>query len=139
MEKLTYLAVCESAGAKGYGVYFPDLPGCISYGDDLAEAQANAKEALELHIYGMQVDGDKIPKAKLNNPKTKKGDIVIPVSIYPELVKNEMDQRRIRINCTIPAYLKQEGENEGINFSQLLECALKDTLNRNRKPRFAYQ
>lgn len=139
MEKLTYLAVCESTGEKGYGVYFPDLPGCISYGDDLAEAQANAKEALELHVYGMQVDGDKLPKAKLNNPKTKKGDIVVPVSIYPELVKNEMDQRRIRINCTIPAYLKQEGEKEGINFSQLLEYALKDVLNRNNKPAFAYK
>ena len=139
MEKKTYLAVCESAGDKGYGVYFPDLPGCISYGDNLAEAQANAKEALELHIYGMQVDGDEIPDANLNAPKTKKGDIVVPVSIYPELVKNEMDQRRIRINCTIPAYLKQEGEKEGINFSQLLEYALKDMLNRSRETTFAYK
>lgn len=139
MEKLTYLAVCESAGEKGYGVYFPDLPGCISYGENLADAQANAKEALELHIYGMQTDGEKIPKANLNAPKTKKGDVVVPVSVYPELVKNEMDQRRIRINCTIPAYLKQEGEKEGINFSQLLEYALKDVLNRNNKPVFAYK
>lgn len=139
MEKLTYLAVCESAGEKGYGVYFPDLPGCISYGENLADAQANAKEALELHVYGMQADGEKIPKANLKAPKTKKGDIVVPVSIYPALVKNEMDQRRIRINCTIPAYLKQEGEKEGINFSQLLEYALKDALNRKTKPAFAYK
>ena len=57
MRKLTYLAVLEPSDDGGFGVYFPDLPGCISYGSDLEEAIANAKEALELHIYGMEKDG----------------------------------------------------------------------------------
>jgi predicted RNase H-like HicB family nuclease len=60
MRKLTYFAVFEPA-KMGYSVYFPDLPGCISYGEDLEDAQKQAAEALGLHIYGMEKDGDEIP------------------------------------------------------------------------------
>jgi predicted RNase H-like HicB family nuclease len=54
MRKLTYLAVLEANGEGGYGVFFPDVPGCISCGDDVEEALGMAREALELHIYGME-------------------------------------------------------------------------------------
>ena len=52
MRKLTYLAVFEPSD-DGYGVYFPDLPGCITWGDSFLSAEAAAKEALGLHLYGM--------------------------------------------------------------------------------------
>ena len=53
MRKLTYLAVLEPTNT-GYSIYFPDLPGCIRVGNSMADAQLHAKEALELHIYGME-------------------------------------------------------------------------------------
>lgn len=39
-------------------LYFPDIPGCISFGETLEEAQENAKEALELHVYGLEKFGE---------------------------------------------------------------------------------
>lgn len=128
MKKLTYLAVCEPDGENGFGVYFPDLPGCVTYGSDIDDAKINAKEALELHIYGMQEDGEVLPDPKQSIEDTKKGDCILAITVYPELVKNELDNRRVKTNCTIPAYLKREGEKEGVNFSQLLEYALKELL-----------
>lgn len=128
MNKLTYLAVCEPDKENGFGVYFPDLPGCVTYGSDIDDARKNAKEALELHIYGMQEDGECIPEPQQFIADTNKGDCVLAITIYPELVKNELDNRRVKTNCTIPAYLKREGEKEGVNFSQLLEYALKELL-----------
>lgn len=125
MKKITYLAVCEPDGENGFGIYFPDLPGCVTYGSDIEEAKKNAKEALELHIYGMQEDGELLPDPQQYVKDTKEGDCVLAITIYPELVKNELDHRRIKTNCTIPAYLKREAEKEGVNFSQLLEYALK--------------
>lgn len=83
METYTYLAIFEPS-QTGYGVYFPDLLGCISYGDTFEEAQINAKEALELHIYGMEKDGDIIPEPTENPnvyPKTEKGYLITPVTI----------------------------------------------------------
>ena len=45
-----YVAIIEDAGPdKAVGVWFPDLPGCISAGDDIDDALRNAPEALELY------------------------------------------------------------------------------------------
>ena len=60
MRKISYPAVFEPSG-DGYSVYFPDLPGCISYGDSYEEAQREAEDALGLHLYGMEKDGEAIP------------------------------------------------------------------------------
>ncbi|MEG1972637.1 MAG: type II toxin-antitoxin system HicB family antitoxin, partial [Oscillospiraceae bacterium] len=60
MRKVTYFAVFEPSG-DGYSVYFPDLPGCISFGDSFEAAQKEAADALGLHLYGMEKDGEEIP------------------------------------------------------------------------------
>lgn len=129
MRKLTYLALLEPS-ASGYGVSFPDLPGCISFGTTLAEAQTNAQETLELHIYGMEKDGDTIPTPSENlSPADTDGVIVSAISIFPDIVRREMDNRRVKTNITIPAWLKEAAENQGVNFSKLLENSLIDYLN----------
>ena len=48
MRKLTYFAVFEPNGQGGYGVYFPDVMGCTSFGEGFSHAQAMAREALGL-------------------------------------------------------------------------------------------
>ena len=46
----------------GISIEFPDLPGCLTCGDDIDEAIKNAKECLGLHLYGMRKDNDPIPE-----------------------------------------------------------------------------
>lgn len=45
----------------GFTVMVPALPGCITYGDDIDEAMAMAKEAVELYIEALQERGEPIP------------------------------------------------------------------------------
>lgn len=45
-----YVAIVEEEEGKAVGVWFPDLPGCVSAGDTLDEAIANAAEALTLWV-----------------------------------------------------------------------------------------
>ncbi|OGO81001.1 MAG: hypothetical protein A2Y21_04675 [Clostridiales bacterium GWC2_40_7] len=135
MRKLTFFAVFEPA-AKGYSVYFPDIPGCISYGEDLEEAQRQASEALGLHIYGMEKDGDKIPapsKVLKVDTETEAGYIVSPVTVFPDLVRNELDNRAVKTNLTIPAWLKELAEAQGVNYSKIFQTALMDYLGINPK------
>jgi post-segregation antitoxin (ccd killing protein) len=54
--------------------------------------------------------------------------MVVPVSIFPDMVKEELDNRREKTTITLPYWLKATAEREGINFSRLLETALKETL-----------
>jgi predicted RNase H-like HicB family nuclease len=49
------------AGAGGYTVLFPALPGCITEGDTLEDALANAREAIALHVEGLIADGEPVP------------------------------------------------------------------------------
>ena len=60
---MQYLIVLDgSEPGTGYDVTVPDLPGCFSAGDTLAEALANAKEAVECHLEGILMDGERIPQ-----------------------------------------------------------------------------
>ncbi|UTC68305.1 type II toxin-antitoxin system HicB family antitoxin [Treponema sp. OMZ 792] len=129
MRKLTYLAVFEPAENGAYSVYFPSLLGCVSCGQDFYDAQAMAKEALELHVYGIEKDGSTLPREDFTLLQTNQGDIVCPITIYPDFIKAEMDNRRVRTNCTIPYSLKCKAELKGINFSQALETALTELCN----------
>ena len=134
MRKSMYFAVFEPNGSGGYGVYFPDLPGCVSVGDDFEHAQEMAREVLELHIYGMEKDGDEIPlptkdPSKLEvYPETNQGYVVSNVIIYPDMVKNQLDNKAVRTNTTLPAWLKEIAEERGVNFSHLLQTSLKEHL-----------
>src|SRR6516165_3978061 len=56
-----YIAIIEEAGPDhAVGVWFPDLPGCTSGGDDIDEALRNAPEALELYAEGLHEDGKRL-------------------------------------------------------------------------------
>ena len=49
----------------GISIIFPDLPGCIPCASNVDEAIHNAKEAMALHLYGMEEDNDLIPEPQL--------------------------------------------------------------------------
>lgn len=135
MRKLTYLAVFDPAEDGAYSVYFPDLPGCISWGEDFESALAEAQDALGLHIYGMEKDGEPLPPASKTpeiDPDTAPGYLVSPVSVYPELVSDEIDNRRVKMNVTIPAWVKELAVEKGLNSSRLLEAAILDAVHVQR-------
>ena len=57
-----YIAIIEDAGPDyAIGVWFPDLPGCTSAGDDIDEALRNAPEALELYAESLEEAGKALP------------------------------------------------------------------------------
>lgn len=130
MRKATYLAVFEPSG-DGYSVYFPDLPGCVSYGTSLEEAEREAADALGLHLYGMEKDGDTFPTPSLKpeiDPDTTPGYLVSLVTVFPDMVKSELDNRRVKTNVTLPAWLKEAAEERKVNYSKVLEAALLEVL-----------
>ncbi len=57
----TYKIHLHKESEGGYTVSVPALPGCITYGEDVDEAIAMAKEAIELYIEELQERGEAIP------------------------------------------------------------------------------
>jgi predicted RNase H-like HicB family nuclease len=71
---MRYSVVIEKADGN-YSVYVPDVPGCVSTGDTVAQALSNIREALEFHFDGMREDGLPIP-----DPQTLVDYVDVPVS-----------------------------------------------------------
>lgn len=129
MKDLTYFAIFEPASDGGYSIYFPDLPGCTSWGDTFADGVNQATEAAHIHVYGLEGDGDLVPQPSLDLSKNEtKGNIVVPITIHPELFRRKKDNERVKTNTTIPLWLKRMAEKEHVNYSRLLESALMDYL-----------
>jgi predicted RNase H-like HicB family nuclease len=60
-----YIAIIEEEEPDhAVGVWFPDLPGCTSAGDDIDEALRNAPEALELYAESFEADGKRLPRPR---------------------------------------------------------------------------
>jgi len=126
MRKLTYYAVFEPSTNGSFGVFWPDLPGCVSMGDDLQHAERMAAEALGLHICEMERDGDALPVPTIPpSDEMPAGGIVIPITVFPDIVKNELDNRSVKTNITIPSWLKDWAGTQGINLSQTMQTALR--------------
>ncbi|QMW23645.1 type II toxin-antitoxin system HicB family antitoxin [Sandaracinobacteroides saxicola] len=58
--KQVYFGVAE-AGTSGFGLYFPDFPGCVTGGETMTELVSNGHGALQAHINLMVEDGDTLP------------------------------------------------------------------------------
>lgn len=130
MDIYIYSAIFNPCEEGGYCVTFPDLPGCITEGDNLKEAMDMAKEALELHLWGMEDDKDPIPtptapeKIKLEN----KTSFIVPIEAFMPLIRNEMANKAVKKTLTIPYWMNKIAESQKINFSQVLQVALKEQL-----------
>jgi hypothetical protein len=95
-------------------------------GDDLPNAERMAMEALSLHTYEMEHDGEILPPATLPPfEDMPAGGIVMPVTIFPEIVKNELDNKAVKTNITLPLWLKDWAGTQNINLSQTLQTTLK--------------
>ena len=116
----------------GISIEFPDLPGCLPCANTQEEAFANAREALGLHLYGMEQDGDEIPASSaISTLHPEDGGIVVLVDVFMPPIRDKATHRVVKKTLTIPAWLSQEAEQANVNFSQLLTNSLKEYLGLN--------
>ena len=92
-----YPAIVEKA-AEGYGVFFPDLPGCVSSGDTIEDAAKSAEKALALHVRGMVEDGDALPDP---TPMDRIGQDADVIEAARVLVRIELPGKIVRFNATM--------------------------------------
>ncbi len=126
-DKYRFIAVLEDGGRGTIGVYFPDLPGCTSGAESFDKAAENAKEALCLHLYGMEEDGDEIPKPSgIKDIKTAENEITTLVEVNMVPFREKMRKRYVKKTLSIPSWVNAIAEEQGVNFSAVLLKGLKE-------------
>ncbi|HZK18046.1 MAG TPA: type II toxin-antitoxin system HicB family antitoxin [Clostridia bacterium] len=125
----TFPAIFEYAD-DGISIEFPDLPGCLSCADTTEEALINAEEALGLFLYGIERDGEDTPSpTPLENIACSGNQKAVLVKVWMPIVRHEIENTSIKKTLTIPQWLNEIAEENKVNFSQILQAALKDYLN----------
>jgi predicted RNase H-like HicB family nuclease len=129
MAKYTYPAVFEKEQEGGYTIYFPDVEGCYTQAEDLTEGIENAGDALCLMLYDLEKEGKPVPQAtSIKNVKANADDVVTLIACDTQFYKNYFEGKSVKINATIPLWLKEEGEKKNVNFSQILQNGVKEYL-----------
>ncbi|MBN1623117.1 MAG: type II toxin-antitoxin system HicB family antitoxin [Clostridia bacterium] len=129
MDRYIFPAIFQKENTGEILIRFPDLPGCITEGKDSHDAFIMAKEAMELHIWGMEEDGEEIPKP--SDPYTihlTENSFLGMIDVWMPMVRDEMSNRAIKKTLTIPKWLNDIALENRVNFSQVLQTALKKHL-----------
>lgn len=131
MSKVSYPAVFHFEN-NSYWVEFPDLEGCLSYGDTIESAFNSSKEALGLYLDqddDLYVRSISEPSQMNNIIKQYPGEVVMLVDYdsleYAKLFKN----KAVKKTLSIPEWLNDAAIKENVNFSAVLQEALISKLN----------
>ena len=123
-----YAAVFEQGAGKVY-TSVPDLPGCVTSGATLEEACEMIEDAANLWACDIETDGRAMPtQTPYQDIERETGDIVQLVRVDTETYRRLNDNRAVRKNVSIPAWMAALAERRGINCSQVLQDALRSQL-----------
>ncbi|MCQ2528798.1 MAG: type II toxin-antitoxin system HicB family antitoxin [Saccharofermentans sp.] len=131
----TYPAIFQKQDEGGYHIYFPDIEGCFTCGDDIEDGLFMARDVLAFTIF------EKYEELDITLPvptPIKQVEIGKDECVY-YIVCNIMEYRRkfskkaVKKTLTIPEWLNEAALEQKINFSQVLQEALKDRLNLQSK------
>ena len=124
MATVYYPAIIER-GRRGYGVFFPDLPGCTSAGDTVTEAAINAEEALAGHLIVSDQHGDDLAEPSELDALEVDPDVEEVARI---LVRGERRGKAVRINITLDegliAAIDRVAENRSGFLAEAARAAL---------------
>ena len=128
MKKVFYPAIFHVAEEGGYWVTFPDIPECITEGDDMEETYQMAVDALGLALTERMKEGEKLPEvSKVEDIKEDGKIVIVQFDLYEYNKKH--NSKAVKKTLSIPAWLNEEAIALNINFSQVLQDALMEKVN----------
>ncbi|MFR8171187.1 MAG: type II toxin-antitoxin system HicB family antitoxin [Marvinbryantia sp.] len=129
MAKYVYPAIFTPEKEGGYSVFFPDLEGCYTCGDDLQDALFMANDVLAFVLYDYESEGREIPApSKAENVEKSDGDFVNYIACDTVEYARMHNSRAVKKTLTIPQWLNDIAIRQDVNFSQVLQEALMEKV-----------
>lgn len=128
-DRYVFPAVFTYEPGQEIAVVFPDLDAATSGTDD-NNALLSARELLGCVLYGMEEDGEEIPApTPLSQVETADNERAVLVDVYMPSIRMAKVNRSVNRTVTLPAWLNAAALERNINFSQVLQDALKAQIN----------
>ena len=129
--KLIYPACFYPSEDGSYTVVFPDLPGCVTEGKSLADAMEMAEDAVSGWLLGEVEENKQLPKASFIHDITAdeyNNGFVSLIAIDLNEYAQKHGSKAVKKTLTIPAWLNTIAEQKNVEFSAILQEALKEHL-----------
>ena len=128
VERYFYPAVFSYAPDQEIAVTFPDLDVATSGTDD-TDALLSARELLGCVLCGLEEDGEDIPPpTPRSDEKLGDGGRPARVDVYMTYLRKARVNRSVNRTVTLPAWLNAAALERNVNFSQVLQDALRTQL-----------
>lgn len=126
VERYFYPAVFTYEQGQEIAVSFPDLDVATS-GENEDDAFISARELLGCVLYGLEEDGEKLPSpTPLSKVATSENERAILVDVYMPSIRLAQVNRSVNRTVTLPAWLNAAALERNVNFSQVIQDALKE-------------
>lgn len=136
---VTYYPAIIERGEEGFGVFFPDLPGCTSAGDTVQDAARNAEEALRGHLAAMADDGDEIPEPTQIDQVKADPEVAEAARM---LVRADLPGKAVRLNISMDEGLVEamdiRAKDRGMTRSAYLAELVRADLDANGRKVLAW-
>ena len=114
---------------SGYYAKVPDLPGCITTGNSLADAIDQITDAMNAWLVVAEDEGDEIASPTPQDQLSAGSDAILSrVSADTIEYRARTDTRAVRKNVSLPCWMVRLADKRGINCSQVLQDALRTIL-----------
>lgn len=128
VDRYFYPAVFTYEQGQEIAVSFPDLE-CATSGTNEDDALLSARELLGCVLNGLEEDGENIPApTPLPLVKLEENERVVLVDVYMPSIRMAQVNRSVSRTVTLPAWLNAAALEREVNFSQVLQDALKKQL-----------
>ena len=128
VERYFYPAIFTYVPEQEIAVTFPDLDAATS-GENEDDALISARELLGCVLYGLEEDGEQIPTpTPLSKINTRENERAVLVDVYMPSIRMAQVNRSVNRTVTLPAWLNAAALERNVNFSQILQDALKKEL-----------
>ena len=124
--QLTVFPAIFTFDGKYYNVDFIDLKGCSTFGDSMQNAYLMAQEAMGLYLDNLTNFPE--PTLDISSIVLQENQFISFVSIDMDEYRKKFNNKSIKKTLTIPEWLNYLSEKNNINFSQVLQEALKEKL-----------
>lgn len=127
-ERYFYPAVFTYEPDQEIAIVFPDL-NCATSGNDDNDALLSARELLGCVLYGLEEDGEQIPEpTPLAQVQAEENERTVLIDVYMPSIRMAKVNQSVNRTVTLPAWLNAAALEKGMNFSQILQEALKEKL-----------
>jgi antitoxin HicB len=113
---------------EGYQVHFPDMPNCVTWGEDAADALNMAQDAISVCLLSMEDHKQALPQPSAPTPPENPSHIMAMVPVDTEAYRRQTDTRAVRKSVSLPAWMADLADQRGVSYSKVLQESLRTIL-----------